>query len=185
MKKKPIEKLKKPSDTNVKALAKLFPACGSGKKRTLDFDPSGDCVASENQRRKKAATPGKGRSKCVKVEELPACFPKGPIRDRLTKIGCIKEISFTRVMSDSEVCTVVLERFKEFGVKKFQYLKAQKDNSLKIAILMATCSIVGIQFDWIRFITHWSRSGPGWYCGIKITKKGDWPKEVVRCASTM
>ena len=48
-----------------------------------------------------------------------------------------------------------------------------------------TDSIISVQFDWIRYITHWSGSGPGWYCGIKISKRGDWPKEVVRCSSTM
>ena len=41
------------------------------------------------------------------------------------------------------------------------------------------------QFEWIRFITHWSRSGVGWYCGIKITKLGEWPNEIVQCASSI
>ena len=50
---------------------------------------------------------------------------------------------------------------------------------------LQTDSITSVQFAWIRFITHWSRSGPGWYCGIKITRKGEWPKEVVRCGSTV
>ena len=45
--------------------------------------------------------------------------------------------------------------------------------------------INSVQFAWVKFITHWSRSGPGWYCGIKITKQGEWPKEVVQCASTV
>lgn len=47
------------------------------------------------------------------------------------------------------------------------------------------CVIISVQFDWIRFITHWSRSGPGWYCGIKVTKKGQWPAKVVQCSSTL
>lgn len=42
-----------------------------------------------------------------------------------------------------------------------------------------------VQFAWVRYITHWSRCDPGWYSGIKITKKGDWPREVVRCSSTI
>ena len=50
---------------------------------------------------------------------------------------------------------------------------------------MDTDHINSVQFAWIKFITHWSRSGPGWYCGIKITKRGEWPKEVVQCASTV
>ena len=44
--------------------------------------------------------------------------------------------------------------------------------------------IVSVAFDWIRFITHWSHSGPGWYCGIRISRKGEWPKEIVQCSST-
>lgn len=46
-------------------------------------------------------------------------------------------------------------------------------------------SIISAQFDWIRYLTHWSTSGPGWYCGIRISKRGDWPKEVIRCGSSM
>ena len=49
---------------------------------------------------------------------------------------------------------------------------------------MDTDHINLVQFAWIKFITHWSRSGPGWYCGIKITKRGEWPKEIVQCEST-
>lgn len=45
-------------------------------------------------------------------------------------------------------------------------------------------SITSVKFAWIRFITHWSRSAPGWYCGITISKYGDWPAEVVRCSSS-
>ena len=45
--------------------------------------------------------------------------------------------------------------------------------------------IVSVNFEWIRFITHWSRSGIGWYCGIKIAKKGEWPQVVTTCGSSL
>ena len=45
--------------------------------------------------------------------------------------------------------------------------------------------IVSVNFEWVKYITHWSRSAPGWYSGIAITKQGDWPVEVVRCASRL
>ena len=35
-------------------------------------------------------------------------------------------------------------------------------------------SILSLQFDWIRFITHWSRSKPGWYYRIRISRVGSW-----------
>ena len=31
--------------------------------------------------------------------------------------------------------------------------------------------IVLVQLEWVKFITHWSRPSPGWYCGIMIKKK--------------
>ena len=31
---------------------------------------------------------------------------------------------------------------------------------------------VSVELEWVKFITHWSKSCPGWYCGIKITRKG-------------
>ena len=40
--------------------------------------------------------------------------------------------------------------------------------------------IVSLQFDWIKYIAYWYRSGPGWYAGIKITRKGNWSTDVVR-----
>ena len=46
-----------------------------------------------------------------------------------------------------------------------------------------TDSITSVKFEWIRFITHWSWCAPGWYCGVAVIKRGDWPTEVVRCSS--
>ena len=41
--------------------------------------------------------------------------------------------------------------------------------------------IVLVQLEWVKFITHWSRPSPGWYCGIMIKKRGPWTNEVMRC----
>lgn len=46
-------------------------------------------------------------------------------------------------------------------------------------------NIVAVELEWIKFITHWHHSNPGWYCGIKITKKGLWDNNVMRCKSTI
>ena len=45
--------------------------------------------------------------------------------------------------------------------------------------------IVSVELQWVKFITHWTRSQPGWYCGIKITRNGSWDKIVMQCASTV
>ena len=44
-------------------------------------------------------------------------------------------------------------------------------------------TIINTEFSWVRYIVHWSKSGPGWYAGIKIVKKGNWPKIVVHSSS--
>jgi hypothetical protein len=67
------KRLSKPSDANVKALAKLFP--GSYKRK---FDPLGECVNADSKRKKKAAIKNKGRPKVIPVLylcEIPSTIP--------------------------------------------------------------------------------------------------------------
>lgn len=45
--------------------------------------------------------------------------------------------------------------------------------------------IIDISIDWIKYIVHWSRSSPGWYAGVKITKQGKWPKEAISSVCTL
>ena len=66
----------------------------SGTKRPLKFDPTDDSVCSEAHRRKKAAIPGRGRAKKVKVvllKSIPSSIPKGSQRDKLKKAGRIMD----------------------------------------------------------------------------------------------
>ena len=51
--------------------------------------------------------------------------------------------------------------------------------------VLATNKLVSVEMSWVKFITHWSRSGPGWYCGIDICRKGTWSNVVCRCRSTL
>lgn len=44
---------------------------------------------------------------------------------------------------------------------------------------------VPAEFGWVKYIVHWSKSGPGWYAGVKLTKKGYWPSSVVKSQSTI
>ena len=45
-------------------------------------------------------------------------------------------------------------------------------------------SIVSVEFAWVRYITDWSRSGPGFFAGVSIEKKGTWSNTAERYAST-
>ena len=126
--------LGKPSEANAKVLSSLFPACGSkGMKRPLKFDPTDECVASEQQRRKKAVTPGKGRPKQLQVvilEDIPPTIPKGIARDHLRKENRIKNLHFYRSMSVYETMNIITEAFKDINLK---FLQAYKSNCLREA----------------------------------------------------
>lgn len=43
--------------------------------------------------------------------------------------------------------------------------------------------VVLIKFGWIKYITDYRMSGPGYFAGIDITRKGEWPSSIVRCSS--
>ena len=49
---------------------------------------------------------------------------------------------------------------------------------------LARGEITSVKFSWVKFITHWSRSGLGFYAGVDISKKGYWSPAVVRACST-
>jgi hypothetical protein len=44
--------------------------------------------------------------------------------------------------------------------------------------------IISVKFAWIKFISDWMHSGPGYFAGVALTKYGEWPKIVVSKRST-
>ncbi len=40
--------------------------------------------------------------------------------------------------------------------------------------------ILNVKFKWVKYITDWTRSGPGYFAGITVTKSGQWERKVVR-----
>lgn len=45
-------------------------------------------------------------------------------------------------------------------------------------------TIIAVKFAWTKFLLCWSKSGPGYYAGINISKQGNWSKDIVHCRST-
>ena len=45
-------------------------------------------------------------------------------------------------------------------------------------------AITSIEFAWAKYLITWTKSGPGYFAGVKITRKGKWSKEVCTSAST-
>ena len=44
--------------------------------------------------------------------------------------------------------------------------------------------ITDVSFAWAKYLVSWTRSGPGYFTGINITKYGEWSSAVCACAST-
>jgi len=44
--------------------------------------------------------------------------------------------------------------------------------------------IINVSFKWAQFLSVWSDSGPGYYGGINITKRGQWSRTICACGST-
>lgn len=45
-------------------------------------------------------------------------------------------------------------------------------------------AILSVKIAWANYLVCWSRSGPGFYTGINITRSGEWHQVVVRSWST-
>ena len=44
--------------------------------------------------------------------------------------------------------------------------------------------ITCVEFAWVKYISDWTKSGPGFFAGVKVTKYGIWPYSVKKAAST-
>ena len=44
--------------------------------------------------------------------------------------------------------------------------------------------ILDVKFAWVKYLVQWTKTGPGYYCGINITKKGEWSQNATRYQST-
>ena len=44
--------------------------------------------------------------------------------------------------------------------------------------------IVCVKLAWVKFLLQWTRSGPGFYAGIYITRRGEWSDKCIKSAST-
>lgn len=45
--------------------------------------------------------------------------------------------------------------------------------------------IMSVEFKCVKYVTHWTRSGPGYFAGINVTKYGPWEQRVKLYCSTL
>lgn len=67
--------------------------------------------------------------------------------------------------------------------KKIGYVVRDILNEVHTA--MGSNLITSVQFKCIKYVTHWSQSGPGYYAGISVTKNGPWDHKVKLFRSTL
>ncbi len=54
-----------------------------------------------------------------------------------------------------------------------------------VHVAISSGSILSVNFKCIRYVTHWTVSGPGYYTVISVTKIGPWSRLVKRYQSTI
>ena len=44
---------------------------------------------------------------------------------------------------------------------------------------LSALEVVKVKFAWVKYISDWSRSGPGFFAGVDVTKRGRWSYSVM------
>ena len=71
----------------------------------------------------------------------------------------------------------VEEKYERVG-----YVVREVQDAVHVAL--SANDIIDVLFKWIKYITDWYRSGPGYFAGVYVTRNGVWPHHVVRAMST-
>ena len=130
-----IARVKKPTEAEAKALASYFPSSSmsrssSSRKHSVDlFDPSGECVALPQQKKKKAASKGNPKPTVVTVvlmEKFSMRVPKGKVRQKLYSEGRIQSVSLRRTMSFLQVKNAIIRAFTRFQLSHFTILECDQ-----------------------------------------------------------
>ena len=74
-------------------------------------------------------------------------------------------------IKDARAIAIECNIIKNSG-KKIGYVVKELLDDVPAAINRK--EIVSVKFGWIKYITDWTRLGPGYFAGIKISKSGDW-----------
>lgn len=119
----------KTSQVHAKVLQQLFPSSSSKRPKLSNvFDPKQSCVAAPKQRTK-AAHCKPSNITLFLTEDKRRVVPKAIYRTALTDNGRIKKADFRRVMSSSEVSTVIETTFRNFSLAHPIFLKCDDGNT--------------------------------------------------------
>ena len=77
---------------------------------------------------------------------------------------------------------IAFKCFLENDWLKIGYVVAEALDDVHHAL--GSNAVLDVQFAWARYIVSWTRSGPGYFAGINISKRGRWSRIVCQAAST-
>ena len=127
--------LSTPSNSERRELSSLFPSSRPTCSYKRPFDPSAECVALPQQKKKKAAGIGLRAisREVVVMKEFRNVVPIKKFRSELKNERRIQNLKFKRSMTPSQVKSVIIDGFRHIhGFSRFQYLE-NTSNSLSIS----------------------------------------------------
>lgn len=89
---------------------------------------------------------------------------------------------FPEVDNPKDTQAIAFKCYLNGNWQKIGYIVREALSSVHSAL--SDNRIMEVSFAWAKFRSNWPNSGPGYFAGIKITVKGQWPKVVCQCAST-
>ena len=123
--------LKKPTDSEARALARLFPSSAKRTATVAVFDPN-ECVAEPQQKKKKRAYSSQGRPVNITVvllKSFSSTIPKGKLRKALKDSGRIKTVALTRLMSAQQVRNSIIRAFHPLLGTEWIFLDCNQESN--------------------------------------------------------
>ena len=113
--------------------------------------------------------------------------------------GCQEVLALAaKRMREGQSINVILcpEPHNKYDAKAIAFVIVENDISKRVGYVVREAldnvheamkkeEILKVEVKCIKYLLHWSRSGPGWYAAIDITKVGEWPAVVAKCSSTL
>ena len=155
------KKLSAPSNSERRELSNLFPSSRATGSYKRVFDPTAECLALPQQKKKKAAglVLRPTSREVVLMKAFRSVVPIKKFRSELKSERRIQSLQFKRTMSPEEVKQVIIRGFHHIqGFSSFQYLE-NSSNNLSIASNQ--------EYDGVTVI---ERRGALYLCEVKVSQ---------------
>lgn len=118
-------RVKKLNQVDAASLRQLFPASSSTpRKRPSTFDPTRECVALAQKKKKKAARvkPSKLTIIALREQDVKRGVPRGKYRQSLATEDRVQKLEFHRNMTPLEVQNILIRGFQSIKLGQYRVL---------------------------------------------------------------